>query len=366
MAEKKSGHTRKLTPRQSMEAVSRKVSDEVTQLIPKKARDCNRQWQWDLDASIDRNCMGEGTCAQWGELIVPRDQFEDYPATTVLLARACKVVLLFFILICVTALISAWIFEGKVSFVEEIDQAPFLPAPKVAICPQPWGSQFPQGFKVQDAKLIEIPGGETSQDVEWSTQDCALISGRLEGCSCLDFSENALAPHGKRGQLEYLDYIRLRFETGDTRSQFAFGFYSESMLPQQWSYGTLGHAIEGDIRSEEVAEGKTEFTEGTAVTRFAFRVSGDGPAGDGSTTLIFGYDKYVTYIVSSYGSKFSIFVIMTVLITFCAAINNFGLFDIFFPEKSDTAKLEPNLCLIGCCPCCICCTEEANEEEAGP
>ena len=44
--------------------------------------------------------------------------------------------------------------------------------------------------------------------------------------------------------------------------------------------------------------------------------------------------------------RFSVFAIMTILITFCAAINNFGLFDIFFPEKVDElepAQLEPNM-----------------------
>jgi len=255
---------------------------------------------------------------------------------------------------------TAWLFEGKLSFIEEIDQAPWLPAPKLVICPQPWGASFSQPVSVQETYLVEVPGGQKETQVEWMEHDCEKISDRIKRCSCLDFSENELAPHGKRGQMEYIDYIKLSFSAKNddvNTQQFAFGFYTEQM-PQQWSYGTLGHAVEGDIRYEEVAEGKTEFTEGTAVDRYAFRVSGDGPTQDGHTSLIFGYDKFLVYVMASFTSKFSVFAIVTVFVTFCAAINNFGLFEIAFPEKAETSALEPSCFLRVLCSCCISCVEQ--------
>merc|ERR1719231_1370156 len=150
--------------------------------------------------------------------------------------------------------------------------------------------------------------------------------------------------------------------------QYAFGFYLGGMLPQQWSYGDTGQILEGDLRSEEVAEGKTEFSDGTAVSRFAFRKSGASQSPDGVTTLVFGYDKYLSYVIASFGSKYSFFAMMTLIITCCAAINNFGLFEIVFPESNEDGppELEPNLFIrriFG--SCCYCCnvTSEAQEKE---
>jgi hypothetical protein len=207
----------------------------------------------------------------------------------------------------------------------------------------------------------------------------AKSSSLLESCFCVNLEENVLTFRGERGNVKDLDYVTLSLgnlaNSNALNKQYAFGFYLGAMLPQQWSYGDAGQILEGDLRSEEVATGKTEFSDGTAVPRFGFRKSGASQSPDGTTTLVFGYDKYLSYVMASFASKYSFFAMMTLVITCCAAINNFGLFEIVFPERSDDGppELEPNLALRSILGyCCYCCTvrpevqqkEEQKEEEA--
>jgi len=316
----------------------------------------------DMVNSMMRSCGGD----TWCNNIVDSRQFEEYPAMTLLVARVIRALLTFFIIVCVIALVMSYFFEGKITTIEEIDQQEYMPAPNVVICPQPWGATWSKGgLEVQGAKLQQVPGGITDRELNFTRVSCNPISERLDKCNCFEFQSNLLYPHGARGNLDYLDYIRFTFnaDTGEDMkksTQYAFGFYPDVRnIPQQWTYGQLGHVSEGDVKLEEVAHGKTEFTEGTAMARYSFRMTGEAANPDGSTVLVFGYDKYLAYIISSFGDKFSVFAVMTILITFCAAINNFGLFDIFFPEKVDEvepAQLEPNMCCVAvfgsCCMFC--------------
>jgi hypothetical protein len=199
--------------------------------------------------------------------------------------------------------------------------------------------------------------------------------GLLANCFCVNLEQNILTFRGERGNVQDLDYVSVTLgnlkNSNPSTKQFAFGFYLDGMLPQQWSYGDAGQVLEGDLRSEEVATGKTEFSDGTSVPRFAFRKSGASESADGVTTLVFGYDKYLSYVIASFASKFSFFAMMTLIITCCAAINNFGLFEIVFPERSDDGppELEPNVFLRSIAGyCCYCCTltpeAQKKDEEA--
>jgi hypothetical protein len=305
----------------------------------------------------------------WCEYVVDSRQFEDYPAMLLLCARTIRITLGFFIIICVIALIYSYFWEGKINTREEIDQQESIQAPNLVICPQPWGAVFESPVLAKRAELIAVPGGNVVKDVDFSRVDCTDVSDRLVGCSCFDFSSTITRPHGERGNLEYLEYVEFVFSAvapDPLNKQFAFGFFSATNwhTPQQWSYSQIGYVSEGDIRLEEVAHGRTAYTEGTTEIRYGFRQSGEAPSSDGYTVLVFGYDKYLAYITSNFEDKFEIFAIMTIAITFCAAINNFGLFDIFFPEKLDEenpAQLKPNArCtwFFGCC--CIFCTPKAE------
>lgn len=324
----------------------------------KAAADMQRKTDEVVEAVMAK-CGGD----TWCNYIVDKRQFEDYPALTLLVARVVRGLLAFFIIVCVVALVMSYFIEGKITTIEEIDQQEWIPAPNVALCPQPWGSEWGAPLAVKSAVVMQVPGGSTTQQLNYTRSDCSTLSNRLAECTCFIFSSNILRPHGERGNLEYWDYVRFSFSSAldpKKSNQFAYGFYADNKrMPQQWTYAQLGHTSEGDVKLEEVAKGKTEFTEGTTEPRFSFRLSGEAPSPDGMTVLIFGYDKYLAYIVSSFGNKYSIFAIMTILITFCAAINNFGLFDIFFPEKVDEeepTQLQPNLCcvtLFG--PCCMLC-----------
>lgn len=322
----------------------------------------------DMVNTIMNKCGGD----TWCNYIVDKRQFEEYPAMTLLVARVVRGLLAFFIVVCVIALVMSYFFEGKITTIEEIDQQEWIPAPNLALCPQPWGTQWGSPIAVQSATMMQVPGGNTDKQLNYTRSDCTELSNRLKSCTCFLFSSNILRPHGERGNLEYWDYVRLSFsaEGNPAKSmQYAYGFFADNKrMPQQWTYAQMGHTSEGDVKLEEVAKGKTEFTEGETEPRFSFRLSGEAPSPDGMTVLIFGYDKYLAYIVSSFGNKYSIFAIMTILITFCAAINNFGLFEIFFPEKVDEdepAQLQPNLCcatLFG--PCCMLCKpKDVNKKE---
>lgn len=317
-----------------------------------------------MDKKVDESMRSCDCC----ELVLPAAQLQEYPATLLCFARVCRIFLIFFIFFCVTGLILGYLLEGSMTLVEEIDSKRELTAPSLAICPQPWGGDFTaEKLAIVDAHLIEIPGGKKGKAVNWAMDQCPAAGGRLDKCRCINFEQNTLHMHGKRGNIDYLDYISLTMSglaNEDGSSQIAFGFYMEGMPPQQWTYSEVGHITEGDLRHEEVAEGKTEFSDGTAVPRYTFRKTGDTAAPAGQTIFVFGYDKYLAYVLSSFASKFSFFAVMTLLITCCAAINNFGLFDIVFPEKSETAELEPNVCL-RCFfqPCCSCCRPVPEEED---
>lgn len=309
----------------------------------------------------------------WCNNVVDGRQFEEYPSLTLLAARTIRIMLAVFIVICVVALLTGYFFEGKITTLEEIDQQEFIAAPNIAMCPVPWGGTFAAPLVPVKASLMQVPAMDNvkAEAVNYTETDCLKVTSRLAGCHCFDFSSTILRPHGDRGNLLYIDYIRFEIQGSAGSSalhrQFAFGFYSGGLQPQQWTYGSLGHIIEGDVRFEEVAKGKTEFTEGTTTPRFGFRLAGEAETEGGNTIMVFGYDKYLAYVVSSFGNKYSIFAMMTVLITFCAAINNFGLFEIMFPEKVDDespAQLQPNSCcsyVFGCC--CICCKPRAEFDD---
>jgi len=314
---------------------------------------------------FNRNCGGgpDG----WCQYVVADEQLEDFPAATLLCARVCRLLLGFFIIFCVLGLISGWLFEGDMTLMEEVITKNKMPLPNIAVCPQPWGSTFTGNLlTVESAQMVEVPGGKNVGDAKYTETTCPPSDGRLLYCSCVDLSENIVKPEGKRGELAYFDYIKLRLsaENDSPAFQFALGFYSGDIAPQQWSYVTEGHIVEGDVKMEEVATGKTEFSDGESVSRFSFRVTGDAQSEDGMTTLVFGYDKYLSFVISSFASKWSFFAMMTLLITFCAAINNFQLFELTFPEKSETSALEPAPCFRLMCFCFVCCHPK-EEDESG-
>lgn len=326
-------------------------ADEKTWLIQQQ-----RMADGKLDGCV-RSCGGAPD--GWCQYVVADEQLEDYPKSTLCFARMCRLMLIFFITFCVLGLCTGWALEGSMTLMEEVNTKSEMPLPNIALCPQPWGSQFAGGkLSVESAQMIQLPGGKPGGQAEFMEESCPTSDGRLSGCTCINLGENIVKPHGKRGELTYFDYIEMKV-SGENESpahQWAFGFYSDGMVPQQWSYASEGHVVEGDVKMEEVATGKTEFSDGEAIPRYTFRVTGDGQSPDGTTTFVFGYDKYLSFVIASFESKFSFFAIMTLMITFCAAINNFGIFELAFPEKSETASLEPNVCFrMVCGACCICC-----------
>jgi len=357
----------------------------------KAARAKARELEEKADETVNKIsswCGGD----TWCNKVVDKRQLEDYPAMTLLVARVCKIMLVFFIVICTTGLLTGFLFQGSLELLEEVNQMDELPAPHLAVCPQPWGAKFAVAPTGLTATLVTIPSGKMTV-TNFTNLACPK---HADQCHCTDFSAVIMKPRGdektsdefsesmealggeasekvaKRGELTEWEYLLVEFKAENPDKnvhQYAFGFY-DTHLPQQWTYATLGTKAEGDIRYEEVAHGKTEFTDGEPVSRYSFRLAGESPLGaakDGRTGIQFGYDRFLAYVIASVGSKWSIFSVMTLLITFCAAINNFGLFEIFFPEKldeDDPAQLVPNQVLtMTCGRCCICCNPRETAAE---
>lgn len=320
------------------------------------ARDSARRAEQAMDSWVDyfvAKCGGA-----WCNYLVDKRQFEEYPASTLLCARIAKIVLYVSVVMLLITLTVSTFMEGTITTIEEVDQKEMLAIPNMAVCALPWGGGHTTSL-TPTVGVVQVPDNGGSKPASVEKLKCSSVSSMLSSCECFGFKGLSFKPHGKRGKLDYFEYVRFQFKTpkNTTSNQFAFSFY-ESHIPQQWNYAAYGDETEGDVRSEEVAEGKTEFTDGTPISRFSFRHSGQGPSTDGSTVLVFGYDKFVTYVLATYSSRWNVFTVVTIVIAFCAAINNLGLFEIMFPEKldeEDPAQLEPNHCCQYFCSCFACC-----------
>jgi hypothetical protein len=251
--------------------------------------------------------------------------------------------------------------------IDEVIQVDSLTLPKLALCAQPWGTKF--GATGMAASMIEIPTGKTTPLVAGTNYSQVACPAAISHCSCLDFSKVETKPHGKRGELERWEYAQLSFagkNADPAQEQYAFGFYGGSRLPQVWTYANLGHRTEGDLKYEEVVHGQTEFTEGENESRYLYAVSGESHQKGAATELQFGYDKYLIYSVSAFTSRWELFAMVSLLFMLCAAVNNFGLFEIFFPERfdpDDSAQLSVNPALEMCCGSCFACCNPFTEDE---
>jgi len=316
------------------------------------------------------------------EKVIQRKQADNLYPTTLLWARVTKAGLAFFVVVCSIALLTGFLFQGSLELLEEINQVDELEAPMVMLCAQPWGTKFAVRPHVQTASLVSIPSGESYPLLERHLGDFGYHVGNFTHipcpastsfCHCLDFTTVMLRPKkGQRAaQYDQWPYLKLEFHAangGDPAGlQYAFGFYAkDGVLPQTWSYAALGSSTQGDIQAEEVATGKTEFTDGEPCPRFDFRRTGEAPNNhaDGRTVLMFGYDVFLLYVVAAVGSKWSVFSLITLMLMFCAAINNFGLFDIMFPDaldKENPKQLFPNPILATICgPCFMCCLPKSS------
>lgn len=319
------------------------------------------------DKHVDTAITAVGMNAAWCEHVVDSRQFAEYPATTLLVARVCKVTLVFFICLAVFALMSDWLFGGTLGLMDEVIQVNSLSGPRVALCAQPWGTKF--AASGVSAGLVTVPTGKTSQ-LSGANYSSVACPPAISGCSCLDFTSINFAAHGKRGELTEWQYVDLAFDGKNAlagEDQYALGFFEGKKLPQTWTYANLGRRLEGDLRYEEVVHGQTEFTDGEAESRIAFRVTGESHRQLANTQVQFGYDKFLIYSLSAYSGRYGIIAVLSVLLMLCAAVNNFGLFDIFFPEKldeDDPAQLSVSPMFSAFCSCCVCCVPLSEKEIA--
>jgi len=253
------------------------------------------------------------------------------------------------------------------ALIDEVIQVEHLELPKLALCAQPWGTKF--GATGVAASMIAIPSGKATPLVSGTNYSEVSCPGPISTCACLDFSSISTRPHGKRGELESWDYAQVSFtgkNADPARQQFAFGFYGGDRLPQVWTYANLGHRTEGDLKYEEVVHGQTEFTDGENQARYNFVSQGESNQKTPTTQIQFGYDKYLIYSISAFTGRWEVMAMLSILLMLCAAVNNFGLFEIFFPEKfdeDDPAQLTVSPMLETCCGCFVCCRPYTEEEK---
>jgi len=342
-----------------------------------------KETQQMMDKRIDGFVTALGA-EQYLNHLLDRKQANALYPTTLFVARACKGCLIFFVVVCTIGLLTGFLFQGSLELLEEINAMDAIEAPKLMLCPQPWGHKFAVRPHVSKASIVNIPGGQSTplseetkhQPGNFSHVPCAPEASQ---CQCLDFSTVMLRPKqgARAGEYDDWPYLRVEFQAANAGEapgeQYAFGFYAmDHTIPQTWSYSRLGYMTQGDVSAEEVATGKTEFTDGEPCPRYGFRRTGEqiNQHADGRTVLVFGYDVFYLYVIATLGSKWSVFSLVTLCLLFCAAINNFGLFEIMFPEQldpDDPAQLMPNPILTTLCGrCCMCLVPKrtSTEEEA--
>lgn len=302
----------------------------------------------ETDARIEKWVKWCG-CDPYGEMLVDGRQLEEYSYMTLLCARLLRFFLAFMVCTCVSGLIVSVAFElldgpAKGLAYVQVQEVATLQMPKVALCP-PWGKVFSDDLTKVNAELVSIPSGGVQALSNFTRTECPEPQ-----CTCFDFSSvQVKSPR--------VQYVRLEFSAADPEGEFGFGFYLARNDPSQsWSYARLGTETTGDL-SVDVTNAASH-----SLQRFAFATTETGVANvDGRlTSLVFGYNEFVKHVREIPSTEWTIAKAIAIFITLCAAVNNFGLFDLCFVPKVDDdepAQLEPAPCLATifgtCFPCCL-------------
>jgi len=311
------------------------------------------------------------------DYVIHENQFDRYGSTMLMFARVMKCILIFFVGMSTACLVIGFL-TGTIETVEQVEQYNHLPAPGVVLCPAE-GWKF-KSIEIKKVEYGQVPTGEIGfQEIQFKKE--RPVSAHLaERCEMIKLNQE-MYPRGEAGHYESFDRIRISYmikykprdghEDERTPKTYYLGFFSEEgMVPQQWSLFPVGKLVTGNIEFNQIAKGKTEFTEGTTTDVFDFRSTGVADNYYDLTSVEYGYDKYVCFVLSSFKSMWSFFAIITFILLFSTGLNNFGLFEICFPETSEEGnppELEPNIMCQMCGLCCQCCRplEDMTPEGSG-
>jgi len=299
------------------------IGDEVNQRMPSKMRDF---------------------CDTW---VVAPNQFENMedPVGAMLCARALRMFLIVFVITATVGLIVGFIFKSALpgGGALEMEQVEKLGAPSVMLCASPWGTSF-KSFKVHSVEKGVVPG--TSFSALKFDEVAVNASATLSKCQHVLLS-TVLLPHGEIGQYTSFDTIRLGFNAETEDGTYNFGFTnSDGPLPQVWSYASLGSRVTGHINYDQLNVGKNEVFDGTPRSSLTFQSTGSVNSKSGVTELEYFFQSFAIRTLSVQSHGLTLFTVVTFVLLVAAAVNNCGLFDIFFVEyipDDEQPVLEPNI-----------------------
>jgi len=322
------------------------------------------------------------------EWVVDKRSFEGYPEATLTCARGLMIFLMVFITTSTLGLCIGFVFAGSLEGTIALEQVAEFDSPSVVICPSPWGTSFTK-FQLTDVSFGEIPGTAfhpiehqvvpfalekpaKNEDEAYSgkkkkgnSTNLRAVQGSLKHCHKV-LIDQQFHPHGDPGEYIAFDTVRLSFSATSADGFYNFAFTNpDGPNPQSWSWAYLGTRTSGELVYDQVEEGASEVSEGTPHARLPFRVLGSGATG-GDTQLEFCFGIFLINLISAQSSPISIFAIVSFILLVAAALNNFGLFELFFVERQDEDAppplLEPNiLCRKIFGPVFVCCRRKEQE-----
>lgn len=332
----------------------------------------------DLDGKMPKKMRD--ICNEW---IVATHQFDemDNPAGALMCARVLRMFLIFFIVTSTIGLITGFIFKASLAAPVETEQFSTLAAPSVVFCASPWGANF-KDFKVDAVEMGVIPGPafHAINPKNWTTKAFNSTLGMesaslMTGCKYVKLKDVMLKPRGYIARYSGFETIRVSVDAQTPDGWFNFGFCNmDNEMPQRWHQGHLGTRNTGEIKYEQVNVGATEVSEGVPRSILDFASAGSVPSK--KTELEYYYGYFMVRVLSAQAKGISLFSMIAFILLVAAAVNNCGLFELFFveyvPDDEEPPTLEPNiLCRATFGRCFAACrrrqckmADEADEAEA--
>lgn len=337
------------------------------------------------------------------DLLVDHRQFEDWPAGTLLCARALKATLIGLVFACTFTMVYEYFF-GSFGVETEIIKITSFEMPQMVVCPV-WGEgHFTTKVNtvLKGNNAIAPYGSSGWKKTPFSAAPChhfafeyvALHSERVKlekihnddidelGCHCLDFSGTDMSEEriGKQGLLMEFEFMdpknesrHLGFDSGVP--VVSIGFSDAGLYPGEWSYVEVGKRNVGELLLETRVYGKTPVTDGQSINRYSFndKVAFAIPHDDSpsKTQIIMTPATFFVQEIADVASIWSMFALVSLLVLVMANCNSIQLFDFCFAEKVDAHdpdQMEPNWFLMKCCGCFPCChklEKHSTDEEEG-
>jgi hypothetical protein len=304
--------------------------DEIDAKMPKRMRDICNNW------------------------IVEAHQFDEMENAggALMCARLLRAFLIFFIVTSSFGLCVGFIFKASLAAPMETEQYGEISAPGVVFCASPWGTDF-LGFEIQAIKEGLVPGNSwhdipaTNWSIDPFVSAPPEMASALANCKYLNIKDVFLHPRGKVAQYAGFETIRMTINAQSEDGKFNFGFCNEdNLMPQRWSYAALGTRVTGEIKYDQVNVGASDVSEGTPRSILAFSTSGSISLGS-TTELEYFFGYFMVRVLSAQAKGLTIFAVVAFVLLLAAAVNNCGLFELFFveyvPDDEPAPSLVPNM-----------------------